>query len=90
MERAMAVSLRESVGKISDPGNLDASVMEVFQLMLGVECKRTPDMRGSRTRIGDGRGGIRGSLERSVRLPLRECGGHGDCSAHDGHGVSRS
>jgi chemotaxis protein CheX len=43
MERAMAVSLRESVGKISDPGNLDASVMEVFQLMLGVECKRPPD-----------------------------------------------
>jgi hypothetical protein len=40
MERTMAVSLRESVDKISDPGNLDASVNEVFQLMLGVECER--------------------------------------------------
>ena len=36
----MMVSLRESVDKISDPGNLDASVKEVFQLMLGVECER--------------------------------------------------
>jgi chemotaxis protein CheX len=40
METSMAASLRESVGKISDPGNLDASVQEVFKLMLGVECER--------------------------------------------------
>ena len=40
MERAMTVSLRESVHLISDPKNLDASVEEVFQLMLGVNCKR--------------------------------------------------
>jgi len=40
MERTMAVSLRESVDKVSDPRNLDASVGEVFQLMLGVECER--------------------------------------------------
>ncbi len=37
----MAVSLRESVDKVADPGNLDASVEEVFQLMLGVDCERT-------------------------------------------------
>ena len=38
-ERAMASSLRESVHLVSDPGNLDASVDEVFRLMLGVDCK---------------------------------------------------
>jgi chemotaxis protein CheX len=36
----MAVSLRESVQMVSDPRNLDASVEEVFRLMLGVECQR--------------------------------------------------
>ena len=36
----MAVSLRESVQLVSDPRNLDASVEEVFRLMLGVDCKR--------------------------------------------------
>lgn len=36
----MTVSLRESVQQVSDPGNLDASVEEVFRLMLGVQCKR--------------------------------------------------
>ena len=36
----MAVSLRESVQLVSDPRNLDASVEEVFQLMLGVDCRR--------------------------------------------------
>ena len=35
MEKAMTVSLRESVDEISNPGNLDASVEEVFHLMLG-------------------------------------------------------
>jgi chemotaxis protein CheX len=42
MERTMAVSLRESVQLVSDPRNLDASVEEVFQLMLGVTCRRDP------------------------------------------------
>jgi len=42
MERAMTLSLRESVHLVSDPKNLDASVEEVFQLMLGVECHRDP------------------------------------------------
>jgi len=39
-ERPMAVSLRESVQQVSDPRNLDASVEEVFHLMLGVNCTR--------------------------------------------------
>jgi chemotaxis protein CheX len=37
----MAVSLRESVQEVSDPRNLDASVEEVFQMMLGVNCQRS-------------------------------------------------
>jgi len=36
----MTVSLRQSVKTVSDPHNLDASVEEVFHLMLGVECQR--------------------------------------------------
>ncbi len=40
MERAMAVSLKESVQLVSDPKSLDASVEEVFQLMLGLKCDR--------------------------------------------------
>jgi chemotaxis protein CheX len=40
LERRMAVSLKESVQLVSDPRNLDASVEEVFQMMLGVQCRR--------------------------------------------------
>lgn len=40
MESKMPVSLRASLQQVADPGNLDASVEEVFQLMLGVECRR--------------------------------------------------
>ncbi len=40
MEQGMTLSLRESVHLVSDPENLDASVEEVFRLMLGVECVR--------------------------------------------------
>jgi len=36
----MAVSLRESLQLVSDPQNLDGSVDEVFQMMLGVNCTR--------------------------------------------------
>jgi chemotaxis protein CheX len=39
-ERAMVVTLRESVQRVSDPRNLDASVEEVFRMMLGIECQR--------------------------------------------------
>jgi chemotaxis protein CheX len=38
-EQRMAVSLRESLQQVSDPRNLDESVKEVFQLMLGLECR---------------------------------------------------
>lgn len=41
-ESAIVVSLRESVQRVSDPGNLDASVEEVFRMMLGIECQRQP------------------------------------------------
>jgi len=40
MERTMTLSLRESVHLVSDPANLDASVHEVFHLMLGADCMR--------------------------------------------------
>jgi len=36
----MVLSLRESVDRIRDPRNLDASVEEVFHLMLDVDCAR--------------------------------------------------
>ena len=39
-ERNMAVSLRESVAQVADPRNLDAGVDEVFELMMGVKCRR--------------------------------------------------
>ncbi|HTW78486.1 MAG TPA: chemotaxis protein CheX [Terracidiphilus sp.] len=39
-ERVMAVSLRESVAQVADPKNLDESVEEVFELMMGVKCHR--------------------------------------------------
>jgi chemotaxis protein CheX len=40
MGSGLAVSLRESVEKVSDPRSLDRSVEEVFHLMLGVDCVR--------------------------------------------------
>lgn len=39
----MPVSLREYRNEIADPRNLDASVEEVFQMMLGVPCRRVDD-----------------------------------------------
>src|ERR1700682_1117899 len=38
MERTMTQSLRENLHLVSDPRNLDASVDEVFHMMLGVNC----------------------------------------------------
>src|SRR5580692_514817 len=40
MEQTMAVSLRESLQMVSDPKNLDATVEEVFKMMLGIDCQR--------------------------------------------------
>jgi len=39
-KQAMAQSLRDSIDVVSDPRNLDTSLEEVFQLMLGVDCRR--------------------------------------------------
>ncbi|HEY3703665.1 MAG TPA: chemotaxis protein CheX [Terracidiphilus sp.] len=36
----MPLSLRESLGEISDPRNLDATVEEICRMMLGVDCRR--------------------------------------------------
>lgn len=41
--REPAISLRKSLAIIADPRNLDASVEEVFQLMLGLSCRRRAD-----------------------------------------------
>ena len=43
----MVLSLRESVDRISDPRNVDASVEEVFQVMLGVSCARVHAQPGA-------------------------------------------
>ena len=40
MEYGMQVSLRDFLSEISDPRNLDATVCEIFQMMLGVNCRR--------------------------------------------------
>jgi chemotaxis protein CheX len=47
-EPGMAVSLRESVHQVADPRNLDSAVDEVFQLMLGLECRHEPDCQRDR------------------------------------------
>ena len=70
MEPTMAVSLRESLQQVSDPRNLDASVEEVFQLMLGVNCRRLSgdgaDQPGAG--VGDRGGWLWRAAERSLRL----------------------
>lgn len=38
LERVMTSSLRDSIHVVSNPKNLDASVEEVFGLMLGIHC----------------------------------------------------
>ena len=43
----MTLSLRENVHQVSDPKNLDASVEEVFQLMLGVNCQPCSEPAGA-------------------------------------------
>jgi chemotaxis protein CheX len=47
MEKTMAVSLRDEVHVVSDPEKLDASVREVFELMLGVSCRCQSERLGS-------------------------------------------
>ncbi len=55
----MTLSLRESVDVVSNPQNLDASVDEVFHLMMGVECHRqdrpmSPDAESVTAVVGFG------------------------------------
>jgi chemotaxis protein CheX len=38
--KSMTLTLRDSVHLVSDPDHLDDSVREVFETMLGVECRR--------------------------------------------------
>jgi chemotaxis protein CheX len=58
----MAISLRESVAQVADPRNLDASVDEVFDLMMGVKCRRamaeTPVQNGESVTAVVGFGGL--------------------------------
>ncbi len=74
----MAVSLRESVQLVSDPRNLDASVEEVFQLMLGVNCRRDAGPVLQRAGVGDRGGGLWRPVERGLCLPRGRLGGHED------------
>ncbi len=53
LERPMTFSLKESVHVVSDPGNLDGSVDEVFRLMLGVNCLRQTNDPSSRTELDE-------------------------------------
>ena len=60
-ERAVSPSLRNSVHLVSDPRNLDASVDEVFSMMLGVECRREAEpaaMQGEQVTAVVGFGGL--------------------------------
>ena len=90
MERTMAVSLRESVHLVSDPRNLDASVEEVFQLMLGVNCRRelrtvsSQELESVTAVVGFG-----GLLSGACVFTSRPNGCHEDGRAYDRHGVSR-
>lgn len=43
MEKTMTQSLRENLHLVSDPRNLDSSVEEVFQMMLGADCHMTAE-----------------------------------------------
>ena len=49
----MALTLRDSMHLVSDPENLDASMREVFQTMLGGQCRREPIDDGNHEGIGD-------------------------------------
>jgi chemotaxis protein CheX len=48
----MVVTLRDSMHRVADPENLDASVKEVFQMMLGVACERVPPGTRESARAG--------------------------------------
>ena len=84
----MAVSLRESVDQVSDPGNLDASVEEVFQLMLGVDLQahdapsRLIEPESVTAVVGFG-----GLLSGACVFRTGGAAATADCRAHDRDGV---
>ena len=43
-EKKMTPTLKDSMHLVSDPENLENSVCEVFETMLGVECRREDDI----------------------------------------------
>lgn len=52
MGEKMTLSLRDSLHLVSEPENLDASVEEVFQLMLGEKLERLPVRMGEPASTG--------------------------------------
>ena len=86
-ERTMPVSLRESVQQVSDPRNLDASVEEVFRLMLGLECKRVTGPAVVDTESVTSVVGFGGVLSGACVFKSGAADGNEDRGAHDGHGV---
>lgn len=88
--KSMTLTLRDSVHLVSDPDHLDDSVREVFETMLGVECRRET---GAETLSDDeakatvtavvGFGGILSGACAS----MRRSGCTPDCSAHGRNGI---
>ena len=83
----MAVSLRESVERVSDPRNLDASVEEVFRLMLGIECRREAGLVVADQESVTAVVGFGGLLSGACVFRCGRLDGHEDCRSDDGHGV---
>jgi chemotaxis protein CheX len=52
LEPAMTLSLRESLQLVSDPANLDATVEEVFTMMLGIACRRVDEPNAAAAAAG--------------------------------------
>jgi chemotaxis protein CheX len=84
MERAMAVTLRESLQLVSDPKNLDATVEEVFKMMLGSTASAIRRTSRHGARVGDCRGGLWRPLERRLLVQERQLDGHQDRRAMTG------
>ena len=82
----MAVSLRESVERVSDPRNLDASVEEVFRLMLGVECQREAGPAVIESETVTAVVGFGGMLSGACVFRSGARSGLEDCRPYDRHG----
>ena len=90
MERAMALSLRESVHLVSDPRKSGCERGRGLSPDAGRELparSQRPAEIGAG--VGDRGGRIWRPAERGLRLPLRRLGGDEDCAHMTGHGVRR-